>query len=202
MTHIRCARPLLVALALAASVLAGCGDDDDTATSPTSALDAAATPTTSAAPSGADATATTSASAAATTSGAAPVTGAAPASTGETTLTIAETPLGAVLADGQGRIVYLFTQDTAGTSTCDAGCAEAWPPVTGQPVAGDGVDGAALGTITRADNSSQVTYHGHPLYYFAADTAPGDTKGQGVGGVWFAVDASGRAVGSQPAIGY
>jgi predicted lipoprotein with Yx(FWY)xxD motif len=98
--------------------------------------------------------------------------------------------------DANGMTLYLFTKDSAGTSNCSGGCASNWPPltVTGQPVAGTGVNASLLGTTARADGSTQVTYNGHPLYYYKADHAPGDENGQGVGGVWYVVSASGDAV--------
>jgi predicted lipoprotein with Yx(FWY)xxD motif len=105
--------------------------------------------------------------------------------------------MGQVLTDGEGRTLYLFTQDTAGASTCSGSCAENWPPYTiesGEPMAGEGVDQAMLGTITRDDGTTQVTYNGHPLYYYAEDAAPGDMNGQGVGDVWYTVDAMGNQV--------
>ena len=84
--------------------------------------------------------------------------------------------------------MYTFANDSPGTSACDAGCAESWPPLTlvaGQEiVAGPGVDGT-LGTLERADGSLQVTHDDAPLYYFAGDSAPGDTNGEGIGDVWF-----------------
>jgi predicted lipoprotein with Yx(FWY)xxD motif len=112
------------------------------------------------------------------------------------TVGLGDTDLGEVLVDAEGMTLYLFTQDSEGTSACVDGCAEAWPPLVadGEPTAGDGVDAALLGTIERADGTTQVTYAGHPLYTYAADEAPGDTVGQGVGDVWYAVDASGEAV--------
>lgn len=116
-------------------------------------------------------------------------------SAGET-VALGETDLGEVLVDADGMTLYLFTQDSEGTSACTEGCAEAWPPLIadGEPTGGDGIDASLLGTIERADGSMQVTYAGNPLYTYAADTAPGTTVGQGVGDVWFAVDASGEAV--------
>ena len=62
------------------------------------------------------------------------------------------------------------------------------------PTAGEGADESLLGTTERDDGEMQVTYDGHPLYTFASDTAPGDTNGQGVGEVWYVVDATGKAV--------
>jgi predicted lipoprotein with Yx(FWY)xxD motif len=64
----------------------------------------------------------------------------------------------------------------------------------GAPAAGEGVDAALLGTITRDDGAMQVTYNGWPLYYFADDTAPGDANGQGLGDVWFLVSPTGEAI--------
>ena len=66
--------------------------------------------------------------------------------------------------------------------------------IADDPSGGDGIDGGLIGTTPRDDGGTQVTYNGHPLYRFAPDEAPGDTNGQGVGGVWFAVDATGNAV--------
>jgi len=119
--------------------------------------------------------------------------------TGAATVEVSESAdFGPILVDGQGMSLYLFTNDTqdSGTSTCVDDCAAEWPPLTtdGDPVAGEGVDAALLGTITRDDGSTQVTYNGWPLYYFADDAAAGDTNGQGVGDVWFLVTPAGEAV--------
>jgi predicted lipoprotein with Yx(FWY)xxD motif len=108
---------------------------------------------------------------------------------------LGDTDLGEVLVDSEGMTLYLFTQDSGESSACNAGCVDAWPPLLadGAPSGGEGVDAGLLGTIEREDGSQQVTYAGHPLYTYAADSAPGDTVGQGVGDVWFAVDAAGEA---------
>jgi predicted lipoprotein with Yx(FWY)xxD motif len=94
------------------------------------------------------------------------------------------------LTDSAGRTLYLYTKDKGTTSECYGACAKAWPPLlTTGPVTISGqftVQGD-LGTTTRTDGTKQVTYGGHPLYYYAGDTAPGQTKGQGVGGVWFLI---------------
>jgi predicted lipoprotein with Yx(FWY)xxD motif len=97
------------------------------------------------------------------------------------------TSLGTVLTDSGGMTLYVFTADSANSSTCTGVCASNWPPVTaGGPVtAGDGVTGT-LGTIKRSDGTMQATYNGMPLYRYASDSAPGDVKGQGVGGKWYA----------------
>ena len=114
------------------------------------------------------------------------------------TLTVAETSLGAVLANGEGRTVYLFTPDKVGKkSVCTGPCTEVWIPVrsAGEPAAGDGVDASLISTIERPDGSRQITYNGHPLYTLVDDAAPGDVKGQSVGGVWFAVTPAGEQAG-------
>jgi len=103
---------------------------------------------------------------------------------------------GSLLVGANGMTLYLLTKDSNGTSTCSGGCANNWPPltVTGQPQAGTGLDTSLLGTTVRPDGSTQVTYNGHPLYYYKGDNAPGDANGQGSGGIWFAVTASGEAM--------
>ncbi len=107
--------------------------------------------------------------------------------------------LGSFLMDDKGMTLYLFTKDTHNTSVCYDKCATAWPPLltTGAPVAGDGVDASKLGTTSRTDGTTQVTYNGWPLYYYAKDKAPGDVVGQDVGGVWYVVSAAGEKVESQ-----
>lgn len=98
-----------------------------------------------------------------------------------------------------GRTLYLFQADKNGTSACTGACAAAWPPdtVTGTPQAGSGVSQSLLGTIARADGTMQVTYNGHPLYYFTADTAGGTAHRQAVtafGAEWYVVGASGSKI--------
>ena len=127
-----------------------------------------------------------------TATGGVPVTGAASVEVSESA------DFGSILVDGEGMSLYLFTKDTqnSGASTCTGDCLVKWPSLAtdGDPVAGEGVDETLLGTITRDDGTTQVTYNGWPLYYFAEDTAPGDTNGQGVGDVWFLVTPAGEAV--------
>ena len=113
---------------------------------------------------------------------------------GEPTVAVAETDLGEVLVDAEGMTLYLFTPDSMETSACTDDCLSAWPPLMGEPVAGDGVDQALLTTAPRTDGDDQIAYNGHRLYRYAGDTAPGDTTGQGVGDVWFAVTPEGEAV--------
>lgn len=114
------------------------------------------------------------------------------------TVMTAESDLGTILVDADGATLYLFTNDSPGVSTCEDACLAAWPPLIGEPEAGTGVDDSLLGTLTRSDGSTQVTYNGWPLYYWANDVAAGDTTGQGVNGVWFVVDPEGEAIGATP----
>jgi predicted lipoprotein with Yx(FWY)xxD motif len=108
---------------------------------------------------------------------------------------------GTFLTDAAGRSVYLFKSDTASMSTCNGACATAWPPLTTKSAAnaGSGVTASDIGTITRSDGTKQVTYNHHPLYYFALDTAAGQTNGQGstaFGAKWWLVTPAGAALTS------
>ena len=112
---------------------------------------------------------------------------------------VAHSGLGKILVDSQGRTLYLFKKDSGTTSACTGMCATAWPPLrtTGKPIAGSGASASLVGTATRADGTTQVTYNGHPLYTFVKDTKPGDTNGEGktaFGGSWFVVSAAGKQV--------
>jgi predicted lipoprotein with Yx(FWY)xxD motif len=90
---------------------------------------------------------------------------------------------GTVLTGPNGMTLYTHAGDTATSSSCTGSCATTWPPLEtkGQPIAGSGVTGQ-LGTITRPDGTTQVTYRGLPLYYWQGDTKAGDTTGDGVEG--------------------
>jgi predicted lipoprotein with Yx(FWY)xxD motif len=108
--------------------------------------------------------------------------------------------LGQILVDGGGRTVYLFEADKGHTSVCYTDCAAAWPPVIthGAPQAGSGATSSLLGTTTRTDGSLQVTYNGHPLYYWIADKNPGDATGQDLnnfGGAWYVLSPNGMQIG-------
>ncbi|MFI9155119.1 SCO0930 family lipoprotein [Streptomyces sp. NPDC053367] len=103
--------------------------------------------------------------------------------------------LGQVLTDSAGRTLYRFDQDTAEPpkTNCDGDCAAAWPPVLADDAsAGEGVDPALLGEVTRSDGSKQLTVGGWPAYRYAKDVNPGDTNGQGVKGTWFALAPDGK----------
>ncbi len=109
-------------------------------------------------------------------------------------VTLHATSLGKVLATSKGMTLYLYTPDGKNKSVCTGSCAQAWPPLMtkGKPVAAMGVNKSLLGTTKRANGKLQVTYNGHPLYTYVADTKPGDVAGEGVGGIWFVVNASGN----------
>jgi predicted lipoprotein with Yx(FWY)xxD motif len=96
--------------------------------------------------------------------------------------------LGSFLTDKDGRALYMFMKDSQNLSVCYAGCANTWPPLLVGNVEPnlDGI-GGTLGVTVRNDGNRQVTYGGKPLYHYAPDTNPGDTKGQGVGNVWYVV---------------
>jgi predicted lipoprotein with Yx(FWY)xxD motif len=112
-----------------------------------------------------------------------------------TKVQLRESKFGKVLFAGNGRVLYLFTSDTAGTSNCSGECAAAWPPfyARGKLVAGDGVNRKLLGRTTRPDGRKQVTYKGHPLYFYVHDPR-GEILCHNVnefGGDWLVVRASG-----------
>jgi predicted lipoprotein with Yx(FWY)xxD motif len=120
--------------------------------------------------------------------------------TGVATVTAASTKLGMVLVDGSGRTLYLFEKDQPDQSACAGACAAAWPvdSSSGTPRAGSGVKASLLGTITRSDNTTQVTYNHHPLYYYSGDSRAGQQNGQGLnafGAAWFVVAPAGGKVG-------
>jgi len=129
--------------------------------------------------------------------------GAAPTSnqpSGVSTVTTASTKLGMILVDGSGRTLYLFEKDQPNQSACSSACVAAWPvdPSSGTPKAGGGVKASLLGTISRSDNTTQVTYNHHPLYYYSGDSGAGQQNGQGVdafGAAWFVVAPNGAKVG-------
>src|SRR5215207_5216256 len=119
-----------------------------------------------------------------------------------TVVDVRASALGRTLVDGQGRTLYLFEADRAGRSECNGGCATAWPPYVGggSPQAGTGVGGSLLGTTTRDDGGRQVTYGGHPLYYYAGDAEPGDHAGQGMddfGAKWYVLGLDGAKIDTE-----
>lgn len=119
-----------------------------------------------------------------------------------TTVSTAKNKLGTILVGSNGRTLYLFEKDSGGKSACKSGgCAALWPPLTttGKPTAGGGVDASKLSTTAGASGAKIVTYNGHPLYFYAPDTSPGQTTGQAInsfGADWFVLGAKGNVIKS------
>lgn len=108
---------------------------------------------------------------------------------------------GTYLTGAGSRAIYLWVADGKNQSACSGSCAKVWPPVTsnGAPSAASSVTSADLGTITRSDGTKQVTYAGHPLYYYVSDASAGSTTGQGsnsFGAKWWLVSPGGTAITS------
>lgn len=168
---------LAAAAASAVALLAGCGSSSSSSTSSTSAATASSTPTQSAA---------TTATGAAATSGIAVQT--------------KPSKLGTILAAGPKKLtVYLFEADNGSSSACSGACTHVWPPVTtsAAPSAAGAAVSADLGTITRADGTKQVTYKGHPLYFFKQDGDAGDAYGEGsksFGAGWYVLKPNGAKI--------
>lgn len=179
----------IAVLGASALLAAGCGGSKSTNSTSTPSSNATAQPASGA--SGTDASGT----------GAAGSGAAGGGSAAGTTVTVKRADkLGTILAAGPERMtVYLFEADKGPASKCVGACAGAWPPVTttGAPVANGGALAADLGTIKRSDGTTQVTYKGHPLYYFAKDKDAGDSYGEGVNGFgasWYVLSAKGAKV--------
>ena len=169
---------LVVAVAMSAILVAGCGGGEATTAEPTSQPTATAQATSSQ-----PTTEPTS----------------APASTpgGGTLIKAAGSQFGQVLFDGTGQAIYLFDKETSTIPECYGDCAQAWPPVLtdGQPGTAGSVRGEMLGTTNRTDGTTQVTYAGHPLYYYAHE-GKHEVRCHNVqefGGLWLAVTPSGAA---------
>ena len=114
-------------------------------------------------------------------------------------LAIGKTTLGRILVDSRGITLYDFPPDKGTTSVCYSACAALWPPLLthGKPVAGTGVHAALLGTTKLKDGKLEVTYNGHPLYYWVGDHKPGQTTGQGLkqfGGPWWVLTPAGKEI--------
>jgi predicted lipoprotein with Yx(FWY)xxD motif len=118
---------------------------------------------------------------------------------GAATVGLRSGKLGKFLVDDKGRTLYLFEADKSTKSTCFGGCAQAWPPfnTSGKPKAANGVKAGLLGTTKRKDGKTQVTYNGHPVYYYQGDSKAGDTNGEELdqfGAEWYVLDASGKKI--------
>jgi predicted lipoprotein with Yx(FWY)xxD motif len=116
-----------------------------------------------------------------------------------TKVAVAKSAVGRILVDSKGITLYDFVQDKGTTSTCYGACAALWPPLltTGKPIAGTGVRASLLGTTKRKDGKLEVTYGGHPLYYFVTDRKPGQTTGQGInqfGAPWWVISPAGKEI--------
>jgi predicted lipoprotein with Yx(FWY)xxD motif len=122
--------------------------------------------------------------------------GASAKSAGPATVKTTTGKLGTYLVDGSGRTLYLYTPDTSTTSTCYSGCIELWPAfqTSSTPTATGAAMSSLLGTTKRKDGSTQVTYDGHPLYYYISDKSAGDTSGQGYQGIWYVVAPDGHKI--------
>ncbi len=121
------------------------------------------------------------------------------AGAGAATLGTGQSKYGAFITGAGGKAVYLFEKDKGTTSACYGACAAAWPPVlaTGTPGAGTGLTASLLGTAKRSDGTTQVTYGGFLLYYFAGDSKPGDVTGEDVnafGAGWYLVSPGGKKI--------
>ncbi len=117
-------------------------------------------------------------------------------------ISLRTTKVGKVLVAANGRTLYLFTAEKGKTSKCYGQCAAYWPPLIARtPTAGAGLKASLVGTTKRKDGKLQVTYGGHPLYFFANDKKAGDVNGQGFvhfGGAWWVVSASGKKITVKP----
>lgn len=114
------------------------------------------------------------------------------------TLKTAKGSAGIWLTDSAGKTLYIYTVDKGTTSSCYSACATLWPPLltngTVNVASGGLLTAKDVGTTTRTDGTKQVTYGGHPLYYFQGDKAAGDIKGDGLQGVWFLLGPFGNVM--------
>jgi predicted lipoprotein with Yx(FWY)xxD motif len=107
---------------------------------------------------------------------------------------------GLFLADNAGRTLYAFANDTKDVSNCSGSCAQNWPPFTAQtaPQVESPLNATLVTMVTRQDGTMQVSYDGHPLYYYSGDMNPGDVKGHGVGNVWHVLSPRGSPMTNPP----
>ena len=148
---------------------------------------------------GGSASSSSSSSAVASSSAAAGASTSAASAAGAVKVSTAKGSSGSYLVGPNGHALYLWMGDSGGKSNCSGGCASAWPPLAtkGAPTAGSGVTAADLGMIKRSDGTEQVTYKGHPLYYFSGDSGAGQTSGEGSSGFgakWWLVSSAGSAI--------
>jgi predicted lipoprotein with Yx(FWY)xxD motif len=118
---------------------------------------------------------------------------------GASSIKVSMSSLGSFLTDANGRTLYLFTRDSGNTPSCTGACTSVWPPVTWSTAAqvGTGASASLLGTVANAGGQQQITYNGHPLYYYVGDVNAGETNGEQLdqfGGLWYVVSPSGMQV--------
>jgi predicted lipoprotein with Yx(FWY)xxD motif len=119
--------------------------------------------------------------------------------TASSALAVRRTSLGRTLVDARGRTLYLFEADRPNLSNCSSACLSIWPALTAhrKPRARGGAVGSKIGTIPAHSGKRQITYAGHPLYYYVGDRKPGDVNGQGLdqfGAEWYALSPAGRKI--------
>ena len=154
-------RSRVVALACCLLFLTACGEDaDPEAGDPTTSESDTPTPSPTGDPGATGSTQTTEPP---------PSEQSSPPAADGTTVVVEDSEFGPMLFDQTGQAIYLFDVETTAEPQCYDECETAWPPVftEGDPVAGDGVDAALLGTTERSDGRLQVTYNDHPLYFYA-----------------------------------
>lgn len=159
---------------------------------------AATTAPSAAAPSASASEAAPSASASASESASA---SASTAAGGAIELKLATGALGKFITDGAGKTLYMFTPDDGQAApTCNDACAASWPALTASSASdvtvGDGLDQSKIKLEARADGTQQVVYGDYPLYYFAKDSAAGQTNGQGLNSKWYVVGGDGEPIKS------
>ena len=184
MTHDTRASKLLAALFATAAIVAACSSGGGGATTAPSVAAPSASAS-EAAPSASEAAPSESASAS--------------AAAGAIEIKLATGALGKILTDGTGKTLYMFTPDEDQSApTCNDDCAAAWPPLTASAASdvtvGDGLDQSMVKLVDRADGTKQVIYGEYPLYYFAKDSAAGETNGQGLFSKWYVVGGDGEPI--------
>jgi len=123
----------------------------------------------------------------------------APTVPAEAGLSLSSSPYGMIIVDRSGRTLYLFDLERNHVPRCYGACAVAWPPMPAQEGAtpGPGLNPAPIAMAVRTDGTSQLTYNGHPLYYYAGDHSAGEIKCQAAiefGGGWYVIDAQGNKI--------
>jgi len=174
---------LLPSVVVIAAIAAACSSGGGATTAPSVAAPASVAPSAAA-------------------SSEAPASEAASPAAGGVSIALADSALGKVIVDGAGKTLYMFTpdEDAGDKPTCYDQCASNWPALKADDAAsvtaGAGLDASKITVVDRTDGGKQVKYGEYPLYYFAKDTAAGQTNGQGVGGKWYVIGADGEPIKS------